>query len=163
MGSPKRKLVDLPAERSEAGRGESTERQSREKPGVLVVADNHLVRIMVQLGLERDGFDVWLAANGREAIELYRMHGESIDVVVLDLHMPILDGPATLNALRKLNPEVRGCFMSGETGDCGPEDLRQCGAVTVIAKPFHLDQLANTLRLLVQGVPGELRHPPAEG
>jgi CheY-like chemotaxis protein len=156
MRLPNRKLVDPPAEESEAAQGEATLRQPRDKPGVLVVDDNHLVRIMVQLGLERNGFDVWMASGGREAIRLYRQHRDSIAVVLLDVHMPRLDGPQTLEALRELNPEVVVCFMSGDATACEPEEQRQRGAACVIAKPFHLDQLANVLRLLAPGVPADL-------
>jgi CheY-like chemotaxis protein len=120
---------------------------------VLVVDDEHLVRIMVQLGLERNGFDVWLASGGREAIGLYRKHRDSIAVVLLDVRMPGLDGPQTLDALRELNPGVRACFMSGDTGAYELDGLRERGAVCVIAKPFHLEDLANVLRLVTQGVP----------
>jgi hypothetical protein len=54
-----------------------------DQPGVLVVDDDHLVRLMVQLGLERNGFAVWLASNGVEAIEIYRTHRERIAVILL--------------------------------------------------------------------------------
>lgn len=142
--------------KSRAGDGEPTAQLPREKPGVLVVDDDHLVRIMVQLGLERNGFDVWLACNGREAVDLYRAHRDSIGVVLLDVCMPGLDWPATLDALRQLNPEVLACFMSGGPGHYEPEDLRRRGAVCVIAKPFLLNELASTLRLLTHGVPADL-------
>jgi DNA-binding response OmpR family regulator len=125
-----------------------------EKPGVLVVDDDHLVRIMVQLGLERNGFEVWEASNSREAMRLYRMHRQRIGVVLLDVRGPDLDGLATLDTLRSLDPEVRICFMSVDNRE--PEELRRRGAHYVIAKPFLLDQLANVLRLLANGVPAEL-------
>jgi CheY-like chemotaxis protein len=123
------------------------------RPGVLVVDDDHFVRHLVQLGLERDGFEVWLASGGRDAIRLYRQHRESSGVVLLDVRMPGLDGPQALEALRELNPEVRACFMSGDMGDYGPEGLRQCGAASFIAKPFLLVDLANVLRQVTHGVP----------
>jgi CheY-like chemotaxis protein len=123
---------------------------------VLVVDDDHLVRIMVQLGLERNGFNVWLASNGREAIRLYRTHRDRIAVVLIDVRMPGLDGPAAVDALRSLNPEVQICFMSGDTGDYGPEELRRHGAVHVIAKPFLVNELAKVLRLIAQGVSADL-------
>jgi CheY-like chemotaxis protein len=144
-----RSPVDPPAAASQATEGEA---QPRDKPGVLVVDDEHLVRSMVQLGLERNGFHVWLASGGREAIGLYRNHRDRIAVVLLDVRMPGLDGPQTLDALRELNPGVRACFMSGDTAAYEPEELRQRGAACVIAKPFHLEDLANVLRLLTQGV-----------
>jgi hypothetical protein len=58
--------------------------------------------------------------------------------------------------LRALNPEVRVCFMSGDTGPYGPEQLRQRGAACVIAKPFLLEDLANVLRLVTRGAPAGL-------
>jgi CheY-like chemotaxis protein len=151
--------MDPPAESSEAAEGEPTARQFRAKPGVLVVDDEHLVRNIVQLGLERVSFEVWLAANGREAIHLYGKHRDRIDVVLLDVRMPGLDGPQTLEVLRELNPNVLVCFMSGDTGAYQPEELRQRGAAHVLAKPFRLDQLANILRLLVPATPGGLHLP----
>jgi CheY-like chemotaxis protein len=119
---------------------------------VLVVDDDHLVRALLQLGLERDGFDVWLAANGREAIRLYRTHRYRIGVVLLDIRMPGLDGLATMQALRRLNPDVAVCLTSGDMDGNDPEELRRRGAAHVLAKPFHLDELAHVLRLLTHGV-----------
>jgi CheY-like chemotaxis protein len=144
-----------PADASQTGEGKQTVPKQRERPGVLVVDDEHLVRIMVQLGLERDGFDVWLAANGQEAIQRYQAHRDRIGVVLLDIRMPGLDGPGTLDALRQVNPDVLVCFMTGELGGYTAEELRQRGAAHVIAKPFYLDHLANILRLLTQGVPAD--------
>jgi hypothetical protein len=50
-------------------------------------------------------------------------------------------------------------FMSANPGTYEPDELLRCGAAQVIAKPFHLDQLARTLRHLLQGVPGGLLSP----
>jgi CheY-like chemotaxis protein len=152
----RRKLVAPPAAESLAGADEVTVRQPGDRPGVLVVDDEHMVRAIVQLGLERQGFNVWTASGGREALRLYRKHRDDIAVVLLDVRMPGLDGPQTLEALRELNPEVRACFMSGDTGAYGPEELRQRGAACVIAKPFRLEDLANVLRLVTQGAPAGL-------
>jgi CheY-like chemotaxis protein len=146
-----RKPAEPPAAETRAAEGEPTPRQPREKPSVLVVDDDHLVRAMVQLGLERNGFDVWLAPSGREAIDLYREHRKHITVILLEVCLPGLDGPQTLAALRELNPEILVCFMSGNRGDYDCRELLRRGAAQVIAKPFHLDQLATVLRRLVQG------------
>ena len=116
MRQPRSKLSDPTGRKKPATAAEPTVSKPGEKPGVLVVDDEHIVRIMVQLGLERNGFDVWLARNGREAIDLYRRHAEEIAVVLLDVCMPGLDGLETLEVLRELNPEVLACFMSSETG-----------------------------------------------
>jgi CheY-like chemotaxis protein len=150
------RATDSPAESNPAAQDEAAGGPPRERPGVLVVDDEHLVRVIVQLGLERDGFEVWTAASGREAIDLYQEHREDIAAVLLDVRMPGLDGPATLDALRELCPEIRACFMTGGPVAYDPEALRQRGAAYFIAKPFHLDHLANVLRLLVQAAPADL-------
>jgi len=156
MGQRQNDLSDPPDEKSQAAAAEPTVRQPCEKPGVLVVDDEHMVRIMVQLGLERNGFEVWLARSGREAIDLYRRHAEEIAVVLLDVQMPGLDGLKTLEVLHELNPEVRACFMSGDTVACKPEELLERGAAYVIAKPFHLHDLANILRLMAHRASADL-------
>jgi CheY-like chemotaxis protein len=108
---------------------------------------------MLRLGLERHGFHVRPAGNGAEAIDLYRKHAADIAVVLLDVRMPGLDGPQTLDALRLMNPDVVACFMSGHTGIYEPEELLRRGARHVFAKPFLLDELARTLHSLVPTSP----------
>jgi CheY-like chemotaxis protein len=141
---------DPPDDSGEAAVVRPALRQYQDKLGVLVVDDDHLVRILVQMGLERDGFDVWLAASGREAINVYREHREDIAVVLLDVRMPGMDGPQTLDALRELNPEVLACFMSGNAGGYGPDELRERGAAHIIDKPFLLKNLADVLRAMAR-------------
>jgi CheY-like chemotaxis protein len=149
------KLSDPLAPEGRSADGEPAAGQHRGKPGVLVVDDDYLVRLLVQLGLERNGFEVWLAASGREALPLYQKHRERVAVVLLDVCMPGLDGPQTLEGLRALNPTVRACFMSGNPGVYESEELRQCGAASIIAKPFRMEDLANVLRRVVQGEPAD--------
>ena len=157
MRQPQSKLSDPPDEQSQAVADEPTVREPSEKPGVLVVDDEHMVRIMVQLGLERNGFDVWLARNGREAIDLYRRTRNRLPWCCSMSACPAWMDWQTLEVLRELNPEVLACFMSSESGACHPEKLLQQGAAYVIPKPFRLDDLANILRLLAHRVSADLR------
>ncbi len=156
MGQQDLRLIDPSADANPTGEGEPTARQPRDRPGVLVVDDEGLVRLMLQQALDRIGFHVWLASSGQEAIHLYEVHRDRIGVVLLDVRMPGLDGPATLDAMLVLNPGIPVCFMSGDLGKYTPDELRQRGAAHVIAKPFHLDQLGNTLRRLVEDAPTDL-------
>ena len=120
---------------------------------MLVVDDEHMVRIMVQLGLERNGFDVWLARNGREAIDLYRRHMErDCRGAARCPTCPVWTDLRHWRSCGELNPEVLACFMSGDTGTYEPEELLHRGAANVITKPFRLDDLANILRLMAHGV-----------
>jgi DNA-binding NarL/FixJ family response regulator len=110
-----------------------------------------LMRVMLRRALERAGFQVVLAKSGHEAIELYRKYRSSIGVVLLDVQMAGVDGPETLAALRGMDPRVRVCFVSGDTGDYLPEDLIRRGAEAVFYKPFRLDDLADGVRRMLNG------------
>ena len=71
-----RKFVDPPDKKIKRATPEPMAEQVGAKPGVLVVDDEHMVRVMVQLGLERNGFEVLLASNGLEAIDLFQRTGK---------------------------------------------------------------------------------------
>ncbi len=114
--------------------------------GVLVVDDDELVRIMLRSGLERNGFAVWLAAGADEAVAIYRNNRDRVSVVLLDVRMPDRDGPQVLRELRAVNPELRACFVSGDTGGYRAEELTAYGTDCLVAKPFLLNDRADTLR-----------------
>src|SRR4051794_33225994 len=98
------------------------------KPAVLVVDDEEMLRAMLARVLRQAGFDVRLAEDGPHAVAMYQLHHDEIAVVLLDVMLPGLDGPATLTALQEINPVVCCCFMSGYTGPYTLEVLLWCGA-----------------------------------
>lgn len=100
---------------------------------------------MLDESLRREGFSVRLAATGQDAIRLYRRFRRNIDVVLMDVNMPALDGPATLRALRAIEPDVRCCFMSGSLGEYREADLIRLGATNVIGKPFCMNEVLRVL------------------
>jgi CheY-like chemotaxis protein len=112
---------------------------------VLIVDDEPCLRGLLRISMMQRGFTVWLAAGGPEAIDLYRRHHETIDVVLMDVRMPVLDGPETLAALQSVNPQVRCCFMTGDPGNYTEERLLDLGAVAVIRKPFGLAEVGQQL------------------
>ncbi len=126
--------------------------------GVLVADDDAEVRDAVDDGLRWKGFTAWLAAHGREALDVFRHQRDSIDAVLLDVCMPGLDGPQTLAALQELTPQIRCCFMSGYLGSYTEQGLRHLGADAVFMKPFRLSQVAQVLRTVAR--PANLSRPP---
>jgi CheY-like chemotaxis protein len=116
--------------------------------GILVVDDEASLREMLYIGLEQEGFAVWLAANGREAFEVYRCQRAAIDVVVLDIQMPELNGPQTLAGLQNLSPQIRCCFLSADFESYTEDKLRSLGAAAVLRKPIALHEFAHVLRQL---------------
>jgi CheY-like chemotaxis protein len=115
-------------------------------PGVLLAEDEPVVRNLLGMLLQGQGFSVWSAGDGYEALDLYCRHRGAIRAVLLDVHMPRLDGPQTLRALRALDPELACCFITGTAGDGEEEQLRALGATAVLHKPCTPEELADALR-----------------
>ncbi|MEO1368495.1 MAG: response regulator, partial [Acidobacteriota bacterium] len=113
---------------------------------VLVVDDEAVVRDVVELILRNTGFDVLTAASGGEALEIYRAEGERISGVIMDLTMPGLDGLATFERLREINPEIKVLLSSGYSGDTLIERYLEKGFAGFIAKPYRPSTLRAALR-----------------
>ncbi|HEV2945942.1 MAG TPA: response regulator [Gemmataceae bacterium] len=121
---------------------------SASAPSVLVVDDEPGVRSFLQKALILNGFQVWMAGDGKTAIEIYESHRDCFAVILMDVCMPGMDGPATLAALRSIDPGVRCCFMTGG-GGYSREDLLAGGASHVLGKPFSLAEVVRVLHQLV--------------
>ena len=118
---------------------------------VLVADDEESVRNVLNLALQKAGFRVWTAADGQEALELYRRRKGKFDVVLLDVRMPHLDGVQAWIAMQALNGGVHGCFMSGNLHIYPEAMLRGLGAAAVFPKPFRLSELVQTLIRIAEG------------
>jgi CheY-like chemotaxis protein len=121
--------------------------------GILIVDDDPVVPCLLNLFLPRLGFAVWTADGGNAALATYARHRDRIDLVLLDVRMPGMDGPETLRELRRLDPSVKCCFMSGHTGLYTEEALKKLGALCIFDKPFDLDALSRSLHDLVGPAP----------
>lgn len=117
---------------------------------VLVVDDEPAIAQMLAFVLERQGYCVRTATSGPEAVELYQRQHADIDLVLLDVQMPELDGPQTAERLRRINPEVRFCFMTGNIGRYSHSELvDRLGAERVFDKPFSPGRIACEMRELL--------------
>jgi CheY-like chemotaxis protein len=117
-------------------------------PGILLADDDAAVRSLLEVALRQHGFAVWAAANGQEALELFRCHQAEISAVLLDVRMPCLDGPETLAAMQAADPTVCCCYMTGDSGGYTSEELLASGAVCVFKKPFRLGEIVSALERL---------------
>jgi len=115
------------------------------EPVILVVDDAPFMRGLLARALPVFGFKVLLAGSGEEAVDLFRERRGDISLVLLDVCMPRMDGPATLLALRELDPEVRCCFMTAAPGRHTTERLLGFGALHVFPKPFAMAEMAESL------------------
>jgi CheY-like chemotaxis protein len=132
-------------------------------PGVLLAEDEPVIRDLLGHLLRAKGFAVWSAADGWEALEVYGRHQADIRAVLLDVHMPRLDGPQTLRALRQFDPGVRCCFITGTAGGDEEEALRAMGPTAVLHKPCTPEELAEALRQAMGGAAAEETTQQGEG
>jgi CheY-like chemotaxis protein len=117
--------------------------------GILVADDEAAIRQVLDAALRQQGFAVWLAADGEEAVKLYRAHQREISLVLLDVRMPGLDGPRTLEALHHLDPQLPCCFISGDSGSYSRDELLKLGALEVFKKPFRMAEIVEVVQQLV--------------
>jgi two-component system response regulator MprA len=130
-------------------------------PSVLVVDDQPDIRTLLATALRLEGLDVRLAVNGAEAVAAYLERPAHL--VLLDVTMPILDGPEALTLLLALDPAVRCCFMTGYAEDWSDAQLLDLGALNVLPKPFRLDEMVATVRRLLGARPAAPAHATAPG
>jgi len=118
---------------------------------ILVVDDEASVRSVLRAALERAGYQVLLAANGSEALTVYRASGATIAAVIIDMTMPILGGVPTIRELVKINPDVRIIAASG-IHDNEKVATSMGGQVKqFLGKPFTADTLLRTVARVVAG------------
>jgi two-component system cell cycle sensor histidine kinase/response regulator CckA len=113
---------------------------------ILLVEDEDGLRALNARGLSSRGYTVLEAANGVEAVELMDEHGGSIDLVVSDVVMPEMDGPALLKELRRRDPRIKFIFVSGYAEDAFAKSVPEGKMPDFLAKPFTLKQLVAAVK-----------------
>ncbi|MGE5489422.1 MAG: PAS domain S-box protein [bacterium] len=112
---------------------------------ILVVDDEEIVRSSAATALQRYGYDVLTAENGRRAIEIVRRDA-SIVAVVLDLTMPIMSGEETLRHLRELRPDLPVILSSGYSAEEAVKRFRSQGLAGFLQKPYTAVRLAEAIK-----------------
>ena len=108
---------------------------------ILVVDDEDVVRDVCAQMVEFLGFRVLRAANGEEAVTVFRAHSREIVGVILDLTMPQMDGVAAFEALRRIQPDVNVILSSGYDEQEATERFAGRGLACFLQKPYELDTL----------------------
>ena len=118
---------------------------------ILVVEDNALLRKSLQLGFRQHGFCVWTAANGTEAVAVFREElDHRVDMVLSDVHLPGLNGPEAIQQMLALNHRLRWCFTTGDHRAANVARLMAMGTLKVFAKPFAIREVAADLYQLLK-------------
>jgi two-component system cell cycle sensor histidine kinase/response regulator CckA len=113
---------------------------------ILLVEDEEGLRALNARGLASRGYTVLQAGNGREALEELERNQGKVDLVVSDVVMPEMDGPALMRELRKRNPGIKIIFVSGYAEDAFDKSLPDHTQFNFLAKPFTLKQLVTVVK-----------------
>jgi CheY-like chemotaxis protein len=116
---------------------------------VLVVDDSEVIRQLITMNLEFEGFEVVTAVDGQDALD--KIHELRPDVVTIDVKMPRMDGLATVARLRA-DPRNAGLKIAMVTASAQEIDLRRgeaAGVDAYVTKPFEPESLVRTIRDLI--------------
>jgi two-component system, cell cycle sensor histidine kinase and response regulator CckA len=151
MGKGSQFDIYLPVHAGKATAAEVPAKRAKEKTRdlwgsgrVLIVEDEDMVRAVAERALVRQGYVVETACDGEEGVALFA-EGKRFDLIVSDVVMPNMDGPAMARKLRELYGDIKILFMSGYA----EEQLRESinlDNVFFLPKPFSVQQIAEAVR-----------------
>ena len=148
MSSGTRIDIYLPCaeERLEPELTESVDSDLRGTETILVVDNEELIRDEARDILQEHGYAVVEARDGRDAIELYGRILQSVDAVLLDLSIPDRSGREAMAEILEANPSAKVIVSSRFGSEDEARELLERGAAAVVAKPYRPEELARTVR-----------------
>lgn len=132
-------LPPVPESKSETVLSENT-------PHILVIEDEYNIRKLLKEVLEKDGFGVYTAANGQEGLTIFEERGQAIDLVILDMVMPIMDGRETFFEIKKRKKDQKVIVISGYSRREEVQDILKNSESIFMDKPFHVDEIVKKTR-----------------
>ena len=147
LGEGTRFDLYLPATKAEADETSvQTPQEVRGTETVLIVEDEEMVASVSRNVLEHYGYAVLLACNGREAVEMTQEYGKEIDIVLLDMAMPVMGGAEAFPLLQAARPALKVILCSGYDLDESAQRLIDAGASAFVQKPFGPVELCQEIR-----------------
>ncbi len=138
--------IYLPASKKEiSSKEKARDTVDRGEATVLLVDDEEHIAEVGQELLEALGYKTYVARSGQEAIELFREYKDSIDIVLLDMVMPKMNGQEVFKRLKEIDSEVKVLLSSGYSLDGEAQELMDLGCAGFIQKPFRLQDLTKVL------------------
>jgi CheY-like chemotaxis protein len=110
---------------------------------ILLIDDEEMVLDVGAQLLSRLGYSVLTASSGSEAIDLYEQHKDQVQLIILDLCMPDMDGKQTYLYLKGLNPCAKVLLTTGLSMDGAAKEMLACGCQGFIQKPYRMSELSS--------------------
>jgi two-component system sensor histidine kinase/response regulator len=121
-----------------------------EKPYLVLLAeDNNTNQLIAKSLLEQVGIESIIANDGQEAVEQYKEHRDSIDLILMDLHMPIMNGYEAAKKIRELSTKVPIVAMTADVILGVQDKCKQSGIFHYISKPFNPDHFIQTIKDII--------------
>jgi CheY-like chemotaxis protein len=132
-------------------RSTTKEKLSTGNETILVIEDDEAVLDALKRMLEHFGYSIITASNGEEAIDIYLVEQERIDLVILALNMPGMGGRKCLERLLEITPDLKTIITSGYSSAASVEGISKSGTFVFIEKPYLHEDLLRTIREVVDG------------
>jgi CheY-like chemotaxis protein len=116
---------------------------------VLLAEDNKTNQLIVKSLLEQVGIASIIANDGKEAVQLYKEHRDNIDLILMDLHMPVMNGYEASEKIRELSAKVPIVAMTADVILGVREKCEQSGIFHYISKPFDPDNFIQTIKSII--------------
>ena len=112
---------------------------------ILVIDDEQAIRVTAEAILSYLGFEVLLAENGKLGIELFAEHHSGIDLVILDMVMPEMDGEECFRQIMEIDPAAKVLLASGFSRESNIDKLKNEGLRGFIRKPYTTIELSQSV------------------
>ena len=113
---------------------------------ILVVDDEEIIRVTAKSMLEKFGYKVLLAEDGKDAVELFQKQYTEIDLVLMDVIMPEMNGREAFYKMREIDPICKVFISSGFTKDEDISKLKDNGLCGFVRKPYRMSELSKLLK-----------------
>jgi len=117
---------------------------------VFTVEDSQVVRGIIKQVLQSEGFDVLEANDGREALEIIKTKKPKVDIYILDVNMPNMDGITLLGEIRKFDATTPIVMLTTETDKSKIIKAKSLGATGWVIKPFEREPFLKVIRMLLE-------------
>ena len=120
------------------------------KNTLLIVDDDDIMVSRLQRDLKKEGFEVFAALNGKDALKIIEDH--KVDILIVDIRMADMQGPEVLQQAKKHYADIEGIMITGFRDDDATVNALRAGAIDYITKPINMDELCFSINKAIERV-----------